>query len=93
LESGFVNDLGFSVQLDSKVRKDAFLFSESGSRVVVSVRPDKAEQLEADLAELGLPFFILGKVNTAEVNVDDKDYGFIEHWKQRYMTAIENYMK
>ena len=41
LESSMHNNLGFSIQTNDQIRKDAFLFGESPSRVIVSVIKDK----------------------------------------------------
>ena len=92
VESAMPNQLGFSVQVDKSIRKDAFLFGEAGSRVVVSVHPDEAEALEQYLNENGSEFFFLGKTAISELNVDDKDYGPIQEWTEVYNTAIESYL-
>ena len=39
LESSMYNDLGFSINTFDNIRKDAFLFGESPSRIVVSIEP------------------------------------------------------
>ncbi|HYK56229.1 MAG TPA: phosphoribosylformylglycinamidine synthase subunit PurL, partial [Flavisolibacter sp.] len=45
-ESGFTNELGFTVRTGNDFRKDAFLFGEAQSRVVVSVAPANFEAFE-----------------------------------------------
>ncbi len=50
LEKGLKYGLGFTIQTDSEIRTDAFLFGESQSRVVVSVREEKEKY---DVAVLG----------------------------------------
>ncbi len=86
-ESGFVNELGFDISSNGKVRKDAFLFGEGQSRVLVSVSKDKEAAFEAALA--GKTFFRLGSVTDGGVKVDGEDWGQIRQWKERYNTAIE----
>lgn len=56
-ESCFPHELGFSIENTTGLRDDVFLFGESQSRVVVSVRPELKETFEAavqtDLLLLG----------------------------------------
>ncbi len=92
-ESAAVNDLGFDVSSGGvNVRKDAFWFGESQSRVVVSVAADDVKNLEAGLLKSGLPFLRIGEVTNGELRVDGKGWGNIADWRQRYDTVIEKYM-
>ncbi len=91
-ESGFHRELGFTVSCqDASVRRDAYWFGESQSRVVVSVKKEKIAEfiLEMD----GIPFEKLGEVNSSMLQVDGKDWGSIREWKQVYDTAIEKEME
>ena len=45
-ESGFNNNLGYSVDTNKSIRTDAYLFGEAQSRVVVSVANEKAAAIE-----------------------------------------------
>jgi phosphoribosylformylglycinamidine synthase len=89
-ESGFNNELGFSVITNSVVRKDAFLFGEGQSRVTISVAFDKAKQVESLLKDF--PFEKLGVVTSGELVIDGDFWGTIEWWAEKYDTAIENYL-
>jgi phosphoribosylformylglycinamidine synthase len=92
-ESAAVNDLGFNVSSEGvNVRKDAFWFGESQSRIVVSVAANDVKDLEAGLQKSGLPFICIGEVTSGVLRVDGKDWGDIAGWKQRYDTVIEKYM-
>ncbi len=54
-ESGIAGQLGFSIATSAKVRKDAFLFGEAQSRVLVTVRPeDEAKFLELSSGKASL---------------------------------------
>jgi phosphoribosylformylglycinamidine synthase len=91
LESAFQNHLGFEVkQTDQSVRPDAFWFGESQSRVVVSVAPDRLEELQS--ACFGHPFSILGSVIENTIQVDGGHWRDINYWKNLYDTSIEKYM-
>ncbi len=88
LESAMVNGLGFSIVTGDDVRKDATLFGEAQSRVVISVNPDLQPLLEAELA--GIPFIKLGHVTAeSDIVIDGEGWGYINDWKQAYDTALE----
>lgn len=86
-ESSFVNGLGFSVISSNTVRKDAFLFGEGQSRVVVSVALDKVAAFEQSLN--GIACEKIGVVTEGNVTVDGDFWGSIEEWKDNYDNAIE----
>lgn len=88
LESGFNRHLGFDISTRKDIRKDAFLFGEAQSRVVVSVAADKTAAFEKALD--GQPFEKLGTVTAGEVIVDGENWGLVLNWKEKYDTAIEN---
>ncbi len=86
-ESGFYSGLGFSITTDNNFRRDAFLFGEAQSRVVVSVKENAAETFEKSLNEI--PFYKLGTVIENNIEIDGEAWGMIGDWKQLYDTAIE----
>ena len=90
LESGFVNSLGFDINTDSSIRKDADLFGEGQSRVVVSVKPDHKAAFEAALGSA--PFRLLGTVTNGDIRVDGENWGSVGEWKNQYDTAIEKFL-
>jgi phosphoribosylformylglycinamidine synthase len=89
-ESGFTNDLGFTVRINNDFRKDAFLFGEAQSRVVVSVAPAKFELFESIIK--GFPHQEVGIVSTGKVEIDGEEWGEIRNWKNLYDTSIEKYL-
>ncbi|MDX1954734.1 MAG: phosphoribosylformylglycinamidine synthase subunit PurL [Chitinophagaceae bacterium] len=89
-EAGFNRELGFSVRSKQGIRKDAWLFGEGQSRVVVTVSPDQAANLEKELD--GFVFEKLGVVTSGEVIIDQQEWKPITQWKQWYDTSIENYL-
>jgi phosphoribosylformylglycinamidine synthase subunit PurL len=91
-ESGFPRSLGFSViTQDKSFRRDAYWFGESQSRVVVTVRKEKAGEFKK--AMQGITLEELGVVTSATVQVDGEHWGNIREWKQEYETAIEREME
>jgi phosphoribosylformylglycinamidine synthase len=89
-ESGFWRNLGFVVNTDMELRKDAFLFGEAQSRVVVSVSKDGLQKLKDALASHGEPFEVIGEVTEGLVKIDTEEWGTIDAWKTRYDDAIAN---
>ncbi len=89
-ESGFHNELGFSVISNNTLRKDAWLFGEGQSRVLVSVALDKVKQVELLLKDF--PFEKLGVVTSGELVIDGDFWGSIDWWQEKYDTAIENHL-
>ena len=88
LESAMANGLGFTIETGNDIRKDAALFGEAQSRVIVSVNTDLCALFEAELK--GLPFTKLGTVNAQkEIMVDGDNWGYISDWKDAYDTALE----
>ena len=89
-EAGFNNELGFSIQTKSTVRKDAFLFGEGQSRVAVTVTIDKVMEFENFIQDF--PCEKIGVVSTGELVVNGDFWGTIDWWKEKYDTAIENHL-
>jgi phosphoribosylformylglycinamidine synthase len=88
LESGFVNELGFAITFPHNLRKDAFLFGEAQSRVVVSVRADKVDAFKNILGDF--PATEVGVVTGKYVRISGEDWGHINDWKEKYDNAISN---
>jgi phosphoribosylformylglycinamidine synthase subunit PurL len=90
-ESAFPRDLGFDVVAsDFDIRKDAYWFGESQSRVVVSVKPSQVDAFKAALG--GHPFEELGFVTKGSFEVDGMDWGTVSEWKDKYDKSLENYL-
>lgn len=89
-ESGFNNELGFSIISKEGLRKDAFLFGEGQSRVIVSVSMDNKAAFEKLVS--GISFEKIGVVTSGEMVIDGDFWGTIDWWKDEYDSAIENYL-
>jgi phosphoribosylformylglycinamidine synthase subunit PurL len=88
IESCFNRNLGFDVSTDSAIRKDAYLFGEAQSRVVVSIKEKQLPELKAALAATNIPFEKLGTVSAGSISIDNADWGNICNWKEKYDNAI-----
>lgn len=92
LESAMAGKKGFEIQTSAGIRKDAFLFGEAQSRVLVSVSADKAKALEASLTKHGVKFAALGTVKGTQVVIDGHNYGALSNFQTAYETSIEGYL-
>ena len=89
IESAMKQNMGFEISTDSGIRKDAYLFGEAQSRVVVSVGAADAAAFEAVME--GKAYSKLGTVKAdGHIYIDGADWGNIKDWKEAYDTAIEN---
>jgi phosphoribosylformylglycinamidine synthase II len=87
-ESAFPGNLGFNIQTAGDIRKDAFLFGEAQSRVVVSVAAGQESAFEAAIGQH--PYSKLGTVTNGSIIVDGSDWGQVTEWKNQYDNAIQN---
>ncbi|NJD21163.1 MAG: phosphoribosylformylglycinamidine synthase subunit PurL [Melioribacter sp.] len=84
--------LGAKVKIPIKAREDFSFFSESQSRVIVSVNPESKEKFEEIVSKSFTPFLLLGNVDGTSLNVNDQ-YDFpTSHLIDLYYSAIEKRM-
>ncbi|MEA5259306.1 AIR synthase-related protein [Arcicella aquatica] len=69
-ESAMANNLGFSIRTNSAFRKDAFLFGEAHSRVLVSITLDQYALFDATIAATDVKASFLGKVKKGNFVID-----------------------
>jgi phosphoribosylformylglycinamidine synthase subunit PurL len=93
LESAMVNGLGVEIVSDKNVRKDAFLFGESQSRVVVSVSAAHEAALKTQLEKSAIAFSKLGTVKGQSIVVDSEELGTVASFKQIFDSALGELMK
>ena len=92
LESSMVNNLGFEIKSDVSIRKDAFLFGESQSRVVVSLSEHQLHSFEAELKKQGAKYSKLGQVKGKNILIDGENFGTIIEFKEGFETSLEKYL-
>ncbi len=88
VESALPNKLGFDIETDSAIRKDAFLFGEAQGRVVVSIAPDDQERFIEMMATSEVEFSLLGTVNDGFLNIDEDPFGHITDLKMVYDNVL-----
>ncbi len=89
LESSLNKGLGFDISSDKNIRKDAFLFGESQSRVVVSLKRENEIEMMKYLKDCNVKFSKLGFVKGKEVKIDEEVFGSISELANLYDTSIE----
>jgi phosphoribosylformylglycinamidine synthase subunit PurL len=90
--SGIPGGLGFRIDTDVTLRQDAFLFGESQSRVVVSVRPGQQTDLETALTSAGVVFRQLGTVTAGDFLVNGMVVLTLAEAKALYDNALGQIM-
>lgn len=87
-ESAMASGTGFSVETNTQMRKDAFLFGEAQSRVVVSVKPENVEAFEKSLGTIA--FQKLGTVNAnGGFEIDGENFGATSDAKTAYDGVLQ----
>ena len=93
VESAMPGGLGFSINTNGSIRKDAWLFGESQSRVLVSVPTKQQAAFERLMQAEMVPFEQLGTVGGDAVQIDGEDWGSVSRWKRTYDTVLNNIMQ
>ncbi len=89
-EAAMPNNLGFEIDTDSDFRKDAYLFGEAQSRVVVSINPDQQDEFIEHMTASGLEYTFLGEVKGKDMLIDGESFGSVVDNKKQFDTALEN---
>ncbi len=94
-ESAMPRGLGFSIATDPLYRKDAYLFGESQSRVLVSVSSKAKDTIKFEkfMEKKGIPYRFLGKVTAGDYEIDGKKIVASNEAKKIYENSLANKMK
>ena len=93
MESGMSRNLGFELDYtEGGVRKDALLFGESQSRVVVSVSPAQKADFEAFMQTQNVKCTQIGRVLGERIRINGEGWGNITTWKKTYDNMIADIM-
>ncbi|MFN8277935.1 MAG: phosphoribosylformylglycinamidine synthase subunit PurL [Chitinophagales bacterium] len=88
LEMALSGNKGFSIACDEFIRKDAFLFGEAQSRVVVTVPAAREDAFLQRMLHQRAEFSKLGEVGRLQINIDGEKWGALTHWRQLFDRAI-----
>ena len=92
MEKGLNRSLGFEINVQIDIRKDAFLFGESQSRIVITVSEQKEQNVLEELAKMDVPFEILGVVSEGKFSVNGEDFGHIKNSSSAYLGALAGHL-
>ncbi len=92
LESAMPGGLGFEVVSNANVRKDAWLFGEAQSRVLVTVPAEQIAEFERFLQAEKAAFEQLGKVKGNAVVIDGENWGAVTEWQRTFDTVLKDIM-
>ena len=90
LESAMVSNLGFQIVSDRNLRKDAFLFGESQSRVVVTVKTENELDFQKHLQDNSVNYQRFGEVTYGKIKIDGEDLGQINEWKNIHQNKLNH---
>ena len=93
LESSMVNDKGFSIKCSSGLRKDAFLFGECPSRVIVSVKPSLKNEFEDYINSQKTKSLLLGEVTDNNISIDGVSFGLTSDFSEIYNESLSKKLK
>jgi phosphoribosylformylglycinamidine synthase len=89
IESAMSGGKGFNIESDPNVRKDAFLFGESQSRIVVTVPAAREDNFIKTMMKADAEFSMLGEVKGLQILIDGEKWGSVNHWRTLYDNALE----
>jgi phosphoribosylformylglycinamidine synthase II len=94
-ECCIINDekpIGASVKIPVKKREDFSFFSESQSRVIVSVDKEEQEKFEEIASKSFTPFILIGETGGKSFNVNDQYNFSLSHLVELYYSSISKKM-
>lgn len=88
MESAIAGNLGFEIKSYDKVRKDAFLFGESQSRVVITCNKGDEQKVIDLLEKNGSKGNVIGTVKGNSLFVDGENFGSVNDFSDLYNKSL-----
>ena len=88
MESAIAGNLGFEIKSYDKVRKDAFLFGESQSRVVITCNKGDEQKVIDLLEKNGSKGNVIGTVKGNSLCVDGENFGSVNDFSDLYNKSL-----
>jgi phosphoribosylformylglycinamidine synthase II len=88
-ECAFVAGMGFEINSDKTIRKDAFLFGEAQGRIVISVRKEDEVRVVDELKKHDVKFSKLGFIRGKEMVVDGESFGSVKEARDLFDRSLE----
>lgn len=92
LESAMAGEQGFEIETDSSLQKDAYLFGEGQSRVVVTCDASMIEEIESVCKQFQIPANSLGTVGGEFLVIDGENFGSLYTFTELYQNALDKYL-
>ena len=95
MESGMPRTFGFDIKMPlhtEGVRLDAFLFGESQSRIVVSVKSSDVSHFKQLMTDTNVLYSELGLVMGERLRINGENWGNITTWKKSYDNLLHEVM-
>jgi phosphoribosylformylglycinamidine synthase len=89
MESAMSRNLGFEIESEEGIRKDAFLFGEAQGRIVVSVPEAKQAEFIEIAATSAIEYTLLGTVSAGDILIDEQSFGHVSKYKSSFETSLE----
>ena len=89
MESAMSRNLGFEIETEEDIRKDAFLFGEAQGRIVVSVPEAKQAEFIEIAATSAIEYTLLGTVTAGDILIDEQSFGHVSKYKSSFETSLE----
>jgi phosphoribosylformylglycinamidine synthase len=86
------NPFGAKINITSSFQMDHYLFSESQSRIIVSISENNSSEVEKKLEEFNIPFELIGKVKRNTLEINDIIHLTVEEILDAYFNSINNIM-
>ncbi len=88
MEKAMPSNLGFDITTPAEIRRDAYLFGEGQTRVVVTVKQDNEANFIDNMMLNGVAFDLLGHVTKGNIRIDDEDWGHVDTYKDIHENAL-----
>lgn len=88
MESAVSGNVGFEIKSYDKVRKDAFLFGESQSRVVITCNRNDEQKVIELLEKNGSKGNVIGTVKGNALIVDGENFGSVTDYNNLYNNSL-----
>jgi phosphoribosylformylglycinamidine synthase len=88
MESAVSGNVGFEIKSYDKVRKDAFLFGESQSRVVITCNKGEEQKVIDLLEKNGSKGNVIGTVKGNALIVDGENFGSVNDFSDLYNNSL-----
>jgi phosphoribosylformylglycinamidine synthase len=93
LESALQSGKGFDISSVKEVRKDAFLFGEGQSRVIISAAESQKQSITEYLKNQNIPHVWIGSVKGTQVTVDGESFGSVKDFRSHYEATLPAYLE